>query len=251
MNVNNIYQLTKGGTYLNSHADEKTNKNTKESKIKRQISIINILSIIVTLGVLFFDIPYRLMVLLFLIIPLIGFIFLIIHKETVYFDGENFTNVSPFFATLLPPLQLLIIADSVNLIYSFRFWIIFLMISSIIYLTILLINKNQRRLKRAIFLLFIIAMFTFGAVININTAFDNSKHSNYAAKVLKKTTQKIGRRSSTSYYLYITSWGPFNKENKIEVSKRFYNKTNANDTIFIYLKRGFLGIKWFSYYEII
>ena len=91
-------------------------------------------------------------------------------------------------------------------------------------------------------MLIVSVLYGFGSVRTINCVFDKSKEKIYNAKVIDLHFSN-GRHQT--YYLKLSTWGPKNKKEDEEVSKKMYDKTKIGDTINVGYREGFLKSPWY------
>ncbi len=96
--------------------------------------------------------------------------------------------------------------------------------------------------EQAAIFVFISIFYAAGSIVEINCEFDNAPVKVYHAAVLG---HHISRGRNTSYYLYLTKWGPDNKQEQVSVGSKMYYNTNVGDTVNINFKPGLLNVPWF------
>ena len=105
------------------------------------------------------------------------------------------------------------------------------------------VNKSvESVIGQIVVMLIFSVLYGFGSVRTINCVFDKSKEITYNANVID---QHISSGRHTTYYLKLGTWGPQNKNEDEEVSKKMYNKTQIGDTVNVKYKEGFLKSPWF------
>ena len=86
--------------------------------------------------------------------------------------------------------------------------------------------------------------YGYGASIEANCLLDTSKPTEFETTIVNKRVS-YGSRGSKYYYLDVLPWGPFSNAPAIHVSHLKYNTYTQNQTITMRLKKGALGAQWF------
>ena len=102
--------------------------------------------------------------------------------------------------------------------------------------------KDSSRLVRSLYYIIFFAIFSFGALTQVNALEDHSKEIVYSAQVLDKT---ISKGKSTTYYLELSPWGPRKNEERVSVPGAFFQKTEIGESVQVHLKNGYLHVPWF------
>ena len=119
----------------------------------------------------------------------------------------------------------------------------------------LLVSRKNSSVKETFLLafcvfccFFIVSSFVpYLIVQNINYAFDNSIPIKHEYKVIdKRKSYGHGRYSSDIYYLVIYVDG---KKEELKVNKRVYSNFEINETIDLYMYKGFLNASYYEYVE--
>lgn len=91
-------------------------------------------------------------------------------------------------------------------------------------------------------LLMFIGFYSYGVVAVADSTFDNSTAVVYATAVLG---QHESHGKSTTYYLRLAPWGPFDDSANVSVPRSVYISTRVGDTICLALHSGSLHAQWF------
>lgn len=102
--------------------------------------------------------------------------------------------------------------------------------------------KNKSGYFTALFIVVVLAAYSYGAVISINCVYDNSLPQNFTAEVLDK---RISSGKSKSYYFKVTAWGK-QPAGEVEVDRDLYEQTSTGDNVSVDLMNGRFGIPWVS-----
>ena len=119
----------------------------------------------------------------------------------------------------------------------------------------LLVSRKNSSVKETFLLafcvfccFFIVSSFVpYLTVQNINYAFDNSIPIKHEYKVIdKRKSYGHGRYSSNMYYLVIYVEG---EKEELKVNRRVYSNFEINETIDLYMYKGFLNASYYEYVE--
>ncbi len=87
------------------------------------------------------------------------------------------------------------------------------------------------------------AMYAMGAGLELNVLADRSHTDVFATHVVAK---RVGVGRSRTYHLTLGPWGLRAAEEDVSVTRPFYDKFQAGDTVCIGLRQGGLGIQWYT-----
>jgi len=88
-----------------------------------------------------------------------------------------------------------------------------------------------------------IAFYAYGATIEINGMRSRPEQTTYLAVIQHK---RIDTSQHTRYQLELGPWGPKTGENDLEVSKDAYAAIQPRDMAVLTVKTGLLGVRWYS-----
>jgi hypothetical protein len=100
--------------------------------------------------------------------------------------------------------------------------------------------RTQRETWTALFAL--ATLYSFGVLAQLDTLPDNTRPAVYRAQLIRK---EIVRGRRTTYYLHPAPWGPDGRAGRIAVDPDLYDATREGDRFCIYLRPGFLGLRWY------
>jgi hypothetical protein len=86
-------------------------------------------------------------------------------------------------------------------------------------------------------------MYGYGVVAVADTLLDHAPATAYATSVIGEH-EVHGK--STSYYLDLAAWGPFDGTNKLSVSHKEYMKAQVGDAVCLSLHPGYLHAPWYT-----
>jgi hypothetical protein len=84
--------------------------------------------------------------------------------------------------------------------------------------------------------------YTFGAIITVNGHFDHSEPETFHAKILDK---HISSGKTTTYYLTLSSWGPFEENTDVTVTSDQYESFYPGNEVIVYQHPGVFRIPWY------
>jgi hypothetical protein len=98
---------------------------------------------------------------------------------------------------------------------------------------------------QSLFLILVIygAMYAFGLVIVADTLLDRSQPSTFATTVVG---EHVVHGKSTTYYLDLAPWGPYDRENKMSVGHREYSSAQIGEAVCLSLHSGYLHAPWYK-----
>ncbi|MBF0566924.1 MAG: hypothetical protein HQK89_16990 [Nitrospirae bacterium] len=215
-------------------------------RFKTPAKIFNAVSFAIALWVAVFPRPYLPAVLICSAIPLIALLFVITTKGFVKlvdfgkpFDSSN-PNVSHAF--VVPSLILAYRGLDPNILGFEYVWRP--MFSLCLPLALISYRYLGKKFVHYSFAICILLLYSFGATIIVNCAFDKSKPVFYKVKVIDKRTG-INGESVRFHYIKVSSWGPRNEANEISVSGRIYDRVDIDSSIAVQSMQGFLNVPWF------
>ncbi len=201
--------------------------------------------IILVCGLFLKNQAYTILILLYplLALPIIvtgkGLIKFIKAKKSPYFHV--------FLGVLFPALLLMVKGFAGGDLLSYNnVWVPCTVVASIFTLLFNFVAKlnNSKPLAGQILLIILTAaMYSFGGVLQTNLVFDKSAPTVYKATV---TGHYISHtKSSRSYSLELSPWGPKTNGVSTSVSYQMYNDMQIGSTVKVSLHTGFLHIPWY------
>jgi len=103
-------------------------------------------------------------------------------------------------------------------------------------------RKDSVMLPRAIAVLFLAGLYSYGLTVVSDTQADHSPATLYSAQVIDK---HISHGRSTTYYLHLDAWGPLKDTDQISVPFLLYRATDPGDQVCLGLHPGALHIPWY------
>jgi hypothetical protein len=220
-------------------------KSSEYKRVSKITKYLNTFGWILGLWLMIYPEPYILAVILNIVLPIVGIYFYIRFNKFVEFDEKKQSN-NPNVSTIIfmPSLALALRAImDFNLFYKFQLWLYIIVITLII-LVVILLNTEEYKTKKwlPIPIAIFIFSYVFGIIVLSNCLLDQSIPTRYTSYVREK---HISRGKSTSYYLTVDPWGPVLTTEDVEVSQHLYENVEKQENLYLYLKKGFLGIEWF------
>lgn len=211
----------------------------------------------VTIGLaawfLFFPHPYRLLLGVLLVIPILGLLLNGLHKPSMAslvevdlrndkYDVADFIDVAAW-VILLRVLIDFEFEDFYSLLLPGT--IAFALILLILFLTHDLIEKRAKK-RNWIYasIIFNICLYSYAGTYALNCGFDNSKPVVYKTEILDKYINR-GRKGRRSYYIRVAPWGHHHDEESIRVPSSWYDDYEIGDYVKIDLREGLLHIPWY------
>ncbi|MCX7746608.1 MAG: hypothetical protein N2645_06940 [Clostridia bacterium] len=214
----------------------------------RIMRILNFLSVVTALWAFIIPRPYEIAIIANAAFPMIALLFMVKYKGIVSFEEyKNSIRPSVGPMAILPALAIALRAFlDFQIIYSKLFWAYWIAISLFFIgiFVIVTLKSNEHKKHKGVLILIAIMLITYsyGVMLHANCLFDSSQPKRYKTTIVDK---KISGGKTTSYYLKVTSWGKFETETKISVSKSLFSSVIKGNEVYIYEMGGNLGIKWF------
>lgn len=105
-------------------------------------------------------------------------------------------------------------------------------------------RKSPQFAGSLIGLCFFCLLYGWGLAMAVDTVPDQSAPQTFSAQVLGGRISH--GRHSTSYYLILEPWGPYQKNNRMQVSRSLYYGTRRGDFICLALRAGVLHAAWYE-----
>jgi len=104
-------------------------------------------------------------------------------------------------------------------------------------------SQNSEFLSAVFGMLILGVLYSWGLAMTADALLDKSPPATYIAAVQDKH-ESHGR--STSYYLDLTPWGPFDRPNSVSVSHTTYDDAFIGERICLELRPGVLHVRWYQ-----
>jgi len=233
-------------------------KKTKDKKIKSKKIVLHKLTwleyVAIGLSAWFLFFPHHFLLVILLLIPVLGLFLNGLEKPSIAslveidrnskneYDVADFIDIPAFVIFIgafgryeLDSLTAIFIAGN----FAFIAIILFLFLT---HKQILESGKDKFWIYSSV--IFCLFMYSYGAVVSINCAFDSSKPKVYESQIIDKQIHK-GRKGRKTYYVKVLPWGHHYDAEEIKVSQSEYDHYTVNETVKIDYKEGLLGIPWY------
>jgi hypothetical protein len=183
-----------------------------------------------------------------LVYPVIGILLMGISNGLILlYSKKNSAHASVFLGLFSPSLALVITSFlGYHVIDAHQLIIPAVVVGAVIFIITCFLGvkrTNPSFITHVIIALLFSAAYGLGSTTSLNCVFDQSEPKVYNSTI---TLQYISHGSkSTSYYLYLSEWGPDHLKERISVSKSFYSQVALGSVVKVNLKRGTLSIPWF------
>lgn len=215
----------------------------KTAKILSSISIVSVVWAFV------YPRPYEVLILMLALLPWIGIE--IMRRSHGLFRADvlkNNAHPSVAYALIFPGTVLCLRAvldyDVLQSVYAAALYVF---VGCAFFTAILIFDPTQRSRRGILPVFFLVGVaYGYGVIVEANAWLDRSPGISYTATVQNK--QIISGKSIT-YELDLSSWGPKNGTNKLNVSSSIYKQVQTGQTVQLKLKKGALGVRWYYLYE--
>jgi len=183
-----------------------------------------------------------------LVYPIIGILLMRFSSGLiVLYAKKSSAHASVFTGLFFPSLTLVITSFlGYHIINLHQLIVPAVAIGAVMFIIMCLLGikrTNPAFITQVIITLLFSAAYGLGSTASVNCVFDQSAPKVYNSTV---TLQYISHGSkSTSYYLYLSEWGPDHLKEKISVPKSFYGQVSVGSVVKVDLKKGTLNIPWF------
>lgn len=226
-------------------------RQAKLDKAKRTALVYNVIGVAIAVGCIL--LKQTAFIILAIAYPLLSIAVIITSNSLIKFLSDSQRSIYPFVVLgfIAPAIALFAKSLALYRIYSFdNFWLplvgLGLVLTLILFKTGINSSMNKNLMPQIILMVGASLFYVFGTLEEINCSYDKSPDQYYKASVLG---HHISHGRSTSYYLYLSTWGPCQEQKEINVDRSFYDNTNVGDSVKIDLKPGLLHIPWFVVYS--
>jgi hypothetical protein len=193
----------------------------------------------------FYPTPYRLVVSLLVLLPWVGLA--IVARSSGLFridEKRNDPHPSVAVAVMLPGfvLTLRVIRDT-NLLEWTGPLYVSAALAALLTVAAVMADRSLKNRLGIVILLFVLSMsYGFGAGMEGNALLDHSKPSVYPTQITEK---QISDGRYRSYDLYLARWGPRQDNDKVSVSRWFYESVGIGDIVCVSLRQGAFHVPWY------
>ncbi len=181
---------------------------------------------------------------LLILIPLLAIIRCFLYSGSTFFGAHNKGELSPTADALLMSGLFMCIWTINNQQYSRLVWLYSGIFASIWIILFLVFNQEYKE-KITVVLGFIvcIAIFSFGAVCNVNREYDFHTPKQYIETV---TDKNVSGGKSQTCYATVTPWPGKQENTEIQIDRDTYKKIEVGEKVYIIVYEGALGIGWYD-----
>lgn len=226
-------------------------RESKFSKYKRLAKILNWSGGIIAIGTTLLLKTSDYIILLCIVYPIFCLLAILFSKGLLTIDERNeAVYPSVFWAFFAPTSVVFLRALMYFKIYNYdNVWLLTAVIAFSFFFTLIInnrgfvFNKFERTSTILIFSVFIVFGYSFGTVINLNCALDDSQPKKFKTIVLDK---RITKGKSTNYYLTVSPWNNQKEPKEENTNETDYELIKKGDTITINFYEGKLNIPWYE-----
>ena len=226
-------------------------RESKFSKYKRLAKILNWSGGIIAIGTTLLLKTSDYIILLCIVYPIFCLLAILFSKGLLTIDERNeAVYPSVFWAFFAPTSVVFLRALMYFKIYNYdNVWLLTAVIAFSFFFTLIInnrgfvFNKFEKTSTILIFSVFIVFGYSFGTVINLNCALDDSQPKKFKTIVLDK---RITKGKSTNYYLTVSPWNNQKEPKEENTNETDYEIIKKGDTITINFYEGKLNIPWYE-----
>ena len=226
-------------------------RESKFSKYKRLAKILNWSGSIIAIVTILLLKKSDYVVLLCIVYPIFCLLAILFSKGLLTIDERNeAVYPSVFWAFFAPTSVVFLRALMYFKIYNYdNVWLLTAVIAFSFFFTLIInnrgfvFNKFEKTSTILIFSVFIVFGYSFGTVINLNCALDDSQPKKFKTIVLDK---RITKGKSTNYYLTVSPWNNQKEPKEENTNETDYELIKKGDTITINFYEGKLNIPWYE-----
>lgn len=220
-------------------------------KYKRLAKILNWSGSIIAIVTILLLKTSDYIILLCIVYPIFCLLAILFSKGLLTIDERNeAVYPSVFWAFFAPTSVVFLRALMYFKIYNYdNVWLLTAVIAFSFFFTLIInnrgfvFNKFERTSTILIFSVFIVFGYSFGTVINLNCALDDSQPKKFKTIVLDK---RITKGKSTNYYLTVSPWNNQKEPKEENTNESDYEIIKKGDTITINFYEGKLNIPWYE-----
>ncbi|TMM31916.1 hypothetical protein FDT66_00145 [Polaribacter aestuariivivens] len=228
-------------------------RNLRLEKAKKTTKIVNIISILITVVVIFFKDFFNISIAILLFVPLIILVIVLSFKGLIKYGdkegGESTIYPSIFWGFSAPIfLMFLLILFTIDILNTKNLWLPLILTSIFIFILCIYgskeyIIKNIKSYGKIIMLLVLTTMYSFCIIMSFNSYFDESKVKSYNSILLEK---RVSKGKSTNYYFKLYNKSLSKQVEEYNVSNSLFKRKNIGDSITILVKEGKLKIPYYK-----
>jgi hypothetical protein len=199
----------------------------------------------VALWGIFYPHPYRLVMVLLGVCPLIGLAIVMWSGGLIHVD-QKAKDKRPTVAYLLimPSLAVALRAIlDVSLLDWSSALAVTLFVGALFALAAVALDTEQRRWPAFLLTMGIIGVpWSWGVATELNVQLDHGPQQGFETRVIDK---HISNGKHRTWYLTVAPWGPVKESGDESVDSELYDETNVGDAVCVSLNQGALGWRWY------
>jgi len=220
-------------------------------KYKRLAKILNWSGSIIAIVTILLLKKSDYVVLLCIFYPIFCLLAILFSKGLLTIDERNEAVYPSVFWAFFAPTSVIFLRALMNFkIYNYdNVWLLTAVIAFSFFFILIInnrgfvFNKFEKISTILIFSVFIVFGYSFGTVINLNCALDDSQPKKFKTIVLDK---RITKGKSTNYYLTVSPWNNQKEPKEENTNETDYELIKKGDTITINFYEGKLNIPWYE-----
>lgn len=198
----------------------------------------------------FWPYPYEVVCLALLVFPILAVLLLKISGGIIHLnDRKDSAYPTVLYCIAVPSFMIVMRAlIDYNILEYTNTWVPAVLVA-VFMIIIALIGNTEFTFKKAtdffgvagITLFFFCA--AYGGLIFLNCYYDESPEQEFHVKVLSK---RMSSGKHTSYYVELTPWGNQTEAEEVSIDSDLYDRFEAGDSAYVYLKQGRFDVPWFE-----
>jgi hypothetical protein len=213
---------------------------------KRLSTILTIATVMIAVWAGIYPYPYRLVICVLMLLPWVALAVVVRAGGLFRIDAKkNSPHPNVALPFIMPGFLLMLrVVTDVNLLQWMTPLYLSIALTCVLGTAALLADRSLSRSRGTAILLFVLSMaYGFGASMQANALLDHSPGSSYRAEV---TGKYISGGRHTTYELYLAPWGPKREQDKVSVSRWFYDSVEPGDAVCVVLRDGALHVPWYT-----
>jgi hypothetical protein len=179
-----------------------------------------------------------------ILIPLLTVIRSFRYPRIIPFGSQNKRSLTPIASALLIPGLFMCLCIINSQEYTYTVWLYSGIFASFWIILFLVFNQEYKeKITVALGFIVCIAIFSFGAVCNVNREYDFHTPNQYIETV---TDKHISSGKSQLSYVTVTPWPDKQDNTEIQIDRQTFEKIGIGQKVYIVTYPGALGIGWYG-----
>lgn len=228
-------------------------KEKKLTKARKTTKIVNLISIVLTIAIFFFNEYYYITRLVLLSLPLIIILIVMLFKGIIKYgdleEGEETMYPSIFWGFAAPIFAIFLkTLFTINILNLENLWSYLILLSVFVFSLCVFgskeyIIKNTKSYGKLIFVFVLSLMYSYAAILYFNASLDTEASEIFSTIIKEK---RISKGKTTSYYFKVSNKNKIEHGEEFTVSKLVYEDKNIGDSITFELKKGKFNIPYYK-----